>query len=417
MNDLYAANTPAAFWRPVQPVPAAVWDEATRAAAAVLPPPLAHVSANGAAPADLAGHVMTRALDESLFGDDRYRLSGLKSIYYAYARPLLPTWVRPLLRKVYHPAEEVHSLLGWPVEDRFVRFQFALMAAVIERLGQESINILGLWPGGNRFAFVLTHDVEARRGHDFVRRVMDLEEKYGFRSSFNFVPEGYVVDRDLLHEMRVRGFEIGVHGLKHDGRLFSSRELFEERARKINAYAREWEAVGYRSPMTHRNPERMQALDIDYDLSFFDTDPFEPMAGGSMSIWPYFIGRFVELPYTLMQDHRYLEVLEQRTPDLWLEKVAFIEQNYGMALLNSHPDYLLKPGGMEVYEGLLAAMARRKACWHALPREVAAWWRRRAAAGPDQLATAAGRADLAGAVAWTLEKRGDRLAIRVPGAN
>jgi hypothetical protein len=230
------------------------------------------------------------------------------------------------------------------------------------------------------------------------------------------VPEGYQIDDDLLDEMRARGFEIGVHGLKHDGRLFSSRDLFEERARAINAYAAKWGAVGYRSPMTHRNPEWMQVLDIDYDLSFFDTDPYEPMAGGTMSIWPFFIGRFVELPYTLMQDHRYLEVLGQRTPGLWLEKVDFIEANYGMVLLNSHPDYLLKPGGMAVYEGLLGAMARRANCWRALPREVADWWRRRDAVDPWQLTLPAGRSELPDAVIWTLEKRGNQLQVCVPGA-
>ena len=365
MNDLYAANTPAAFWRPVQSISPVLWDGAARAAAGVLPPGLAESASNGAA----AG-ILGRALDESLFGEERYRLSGLKSIYYAVARPLLPTWVRPLLRKVYHPADDVQSALGWPVEDRLVRFQFALLARVMDELGQDALNIVGLWPGGNRFACVLTHDVEARPGHDFVRQVMALEEKYGFRSSFNFVPEGYRVDGDLLDEMRARGFEVGVHGLKHDGRLFASRQLFEERAQKINGYARQWGAVGYRSPMTHRNPEWMQSLEIDYDLSFFDTDPYEPMAGGSMSIWPYFIGRFVELPYTLMQDHRYLEVLEQRSPDLWLEKVDFIEDHYGMVLLNSHPDYLLKPGGMAVYEAcLLYTSCRCCAC-------ATRWWRR-----------------------------------------
>ncbi|CUS03404.2 protein of unknown function [Candidatus Promineifilum breve] len=411
MNDLYAANTPAAFWRPVQSISPVLWDGAARAAAGVLPPGLAESASNGAA----AG-ILGRALDESLFGEERYRLSGLKSIYYAVARPLLPTWVRPLLRKVYHPADDVQSALGWPVEDRLVRFQFALLARVMDELGQDALNIVGLWPGGNRFACVLTHDVEARPGHDFVRQVMALEEKYGFRSSFNFVPEGYRVDGDLLDEMRARGFEVGVHGLKHDGRLFASRQLFEERAQKINGYARQWGAVGYRSPMTHRNPEWMQSLEIDYDLSFFDTDPYEPMAGGSMSIWPYFIGRFVELPYTLMQDHRYLEVLEQRSPDLWLEKVDFIEDHYGMVLLNSHPDYLLKPGGMAVYEALLAALAQRRDCWRALPREAADWWRRRAATDAAQLATPAGRAALPEAVVWTIENRGNRLVANVPGA-
>ena len=31
----------------------------------------------------------------------------------------------------------------------------------------------------------------------------------------------------------------------------------------------------------------MQALEIEYDLSFFDTDPCEPIPGGTMSIWPF----------------------------------------------------------------------------------------------------------------------------------
>ena len=406
MNELFAANTPAAFWRPLSNVPTSVWERATTEAEALLPAPLA---------GDGHADIMARALDESLFGPDRYRLSGLKSIYYAVARPLLPTWVRPLLRKVYHPADDVQSLLDWPIEDRYVRFQMALIGHVLDQLELRSLDIVGLWPSGNRFALVLTHDVEARLGHDFVRQVMDLEEKYGFRSSFNFVPEGYKIDRDLLDEMRRRGFEVGVHGLTHDGRLFSSRDVFEARARKINDYAAQWGAVGYRSPMTHRHPLWMQSLDIEYDLSFFDTDPYEPMAGGSMSIWPYMIGRFVELPYTLMQDHRYLEVLEQGTPDLWLQKVDFIEAHYGMALLNSHPDYLLKPGGMAVYEALLAAMAQRQGCYHALPRDVADWWRRRAAFGPENMAQSGARPALDEAVIWKLERRGDGVDVIIPG--
>ncbi len=397
MDDLFAANTPDTFWRPLSEVPAAVWQSSIGEAATLLPPALA-----GGPLADVIANV----LNESLFGDERYRLSGLKALYYAYARPLLPTWVRPLLRKVYHPAEEVQSALGWPLEDRYVRFQFALVDAVLRRLGADSLDIVGLWPDGHHFAFVLTHDVEARVGHDFVPRVMALEEKYGFRASYNFVPEGYRIDAGLLQDIRDRGHEVGVHGLKHDGRLFSSRELFEQRARRINTYAAEWGAVGYRSPMTHRNPEWMQSLQIDYDLSFFDTDPYEPMPGGVMSIWPFFMGRFVELPYTMMQDHRYLEVLMQRSPDLWLEKIDFIEAHYGMALLNSHPDYLLKPGGMAVYEGLLAALRERAGYWAALPRDVAAWWRRRAAAPP-------GDAAFAGATVWTLVNEGGRVGAHI----
>ena len=80
----------------------------------------------------------------------------------------------------------------------------------------------------------------------------------------------------------------------------------------------------------------MQALEVEYDSSFFDTDPYEPMPGGTMSIWPFFLGHFVELPYTLVQDHTLSVILGERTPRLWLDKVDFIEHlGYGCAKFRS----------------------------------------------------------------------------------
>ena len=127
----------------------------------------------------------------------------------------------------------------------------------------------------------------------------------------------------------------------------------------------------------------MQVLDIEYDLSFFDTDPFEPIPGGSMSIWPYVVGRFVELPYTLAQDCTLTVILGEKSPHIWLQKVDFIEKYCGMALLNTHPDYLADPVTWSVYAELLQAMKKREGYWHALPRDVARWWRARAFTPPD----------------------------------
>ena len=57
---------------------------------------------------------------------------------------------------------------------------------------------------------------------------MNIEEKYGFRSSFNFVAGDYQVPEELLNELQTRGFEVGIHGLHHDGNIFRSRKVFEE---------------------------------------------------------------------------------------------------------------------------------------------------------------------------------------------
>src|SRR6201982_1158250 len=87
------------------------------------------------------------------------------------------------------------------------------------------------WPENKKFALVLTHDVESAVGLRKCRKLMQLEMDAWFRSSFNFVPEGdYRLPPELREELAQNGFEIGNHGLKHDGRLFTSRRKFKQSA-------------------------------------------------------------------------------------------------------------------------------------------------------------------------------------------
>jgi hypothetical protein len=50
-----------------------------------------------------------------------------------------------------------------------------------------------------------------------------------------------------------------------------------------------------------------------------------------------------------------------------------------MALLITHPDYMLERRTRRAYRRLLEAFRHDPTAWSALPREVSAWWRRRAA--------------------------------------
>jgi len=86
---------------------------------------------------------------------------------------------------------------------------------------------------------------------------------------------------------------VGVHGLLHDGKLYQSRELFLKRAKRINHYLAQWGAVGFRSPAMHRNLDWIHDLNIEYDASTFDTDPFEPQADGTGTIFPFFVRKGV----------------------------------------------------------------------------------------------------------------------------
>ena len=268
------------------------------------------------------------------------------------------------------------------------------VALLLQQTGQAAVPFIHFWPHGRRYALVLTHDVETAIGQARVRELADIDASYGFRSSFNFVPERYALDLDLVAELRHNGFEVGVHGLKHDGRLFQSHREFLRQAERINRHVKALGASGFRAPCTHRHPGWMQALDIEYDLSFFDSDPYEPIPGGTMSLWPFEIGRFLELPYTLVQDYTLTSVLKETSPRLWLEKVDFIQRHCGMALVNTHPDYLPDRTTRDVYTAFLAAIRSRGDYWNAPAQEVARWWRARREAPSIS--------DLPGAVQGTL---------------
>ena len=133
-------------------------------------------------------------------------------------------------------------------------------------------------------------------------------------------------------------------------------------------------------PSTLRNPLLIQQLGLDYDSSWSDVARYEPQPGGCCSWLPFFIGgELLELPITLVQDYTLFELLREPSEEPWIAKATFLRKHGGMALLLTHPDYLNSPARLAAYERFLAAQAADASAWHALPVEVASWWRRRAA--------------------------------------
>jgi hypothetical protein len=266
---------------------------------------------------------------------------------------------------------------------------------VLERAGRPPEGWRG-WPAGKQFAFVLTHDVEGERGLNRVKQLAEIEMELGFRSSFNLVPEGeYLVSKDLREWLTGAGFEVGVHDLRHDGSLFRSHRDFCHQAPRINYHLKEWGATGFRAAFMFHNLDWIRELDVEYDASTFDTDPFEPQPDNVGTIFPFWVegkdGRpgYVELPYTLVQDSTLFPLLQERTADIWKRKVDWVAQRGGMALVNVHPDYLTvneQPSSarefpLARYIDLLTYVKQRYAgvYWNLLPRDLARWFRSRQA--------------------------------------
>ena len=142
------------------------------------------------------------------------------------------------------------------------------------------------------------------------------------------------------------GCEIGLHGLYHDGKLFKSKKIFDERVKKINYYLKSWNAVGFRAPSMHHNLDWIADLNIKYDMSTFDTDPFEPQSDGVETIFPFCVYNalkrksFIELPYTMAQDFTLFILMKELDISIWQRKLDWIAQKGGMVLINTHPDYM-----------------------------------------------------------------------------
>ena len=365
MSNLWASNHPRNFWQCCPDLSDDVWQDAI-----IKSIPLLRLE-DEECDIDSA---LALTLGEERFGPDHWELGFLKRVYYLF-KPIIPRSVARQLRRLYNLGAKTQGV--WPIEYRYANFLWEVFRQVLVLSSNKESLIKSFWPNHNQFAFVLTHDIETSAGQEYIEAVADFEESMGFRSLFNFVPERYKLNYRLMDDLRRRGFEIGVHGLKHNGRLFDSKPTFMKNAERINKYLHEWDATGFRAELTYRQPEWMQALEIEYDLSFFDTDPFEPIPGGTMSIWPFFIGHFVELPYTLMQDYSLVAILGEKTPRLWIEKVDFIQRYYGMVLVNTHPDYLIEQVNWKIYSDFLQSIKYRGDYWHALPKYIAKWWRAR----------------------------------------
>ncbi|MGB9706865.1 MAG: glycosyltransferase [Microgenomates group bacterium] len=304
--------------------------------------------------------------------------------------------------------------------------------------------------------------MESEKGLEKVIELAKLEESMGFRSSFNFVAEDYEVPQEIIDYLKTHGFEIGIHGLNHKGNIFKSYRHFKKQVPKINEYLKKWGAVGFRAPSMYHNLNWVGELNIEYDSSTFDTDPFEPQPDAVGTIFPFLVPRhrsfnkinpkdqideknqidqinqtnqtdrfslcalrsapgdtkafspsasrlpphdknisfdamrsalcsmpessyFVELPYTLPQDHLLFILLQEKDISIWKKKLDWIAEKGGMALLGVHPDYLNFDGEKNnleeypsyFYENFLGYIKEKYngQYWNPLPGDITNYYR------------------------------------------
>lgn len=307
--------------------------------------------------------------------------SVLARMYY-FARPVLPVGLRKHLQAWYLRGWKKLSFPRWPVDCTVDDLHEQLLLVAVRASGLQRIPFIWFWPEGASSCAIMTHDVETAAGRDLCTMLMDIDDSYRVKSSFQVIPEQrYVASADFLNSIRSRGFEIVVHDLNHDGHLYRDRKQFLERAAKINAYGKLYGAQGFRAGALYRKQVWYDALDFAYDMSVPNVAHLDPQRGGCCTVMPYFLGKILELPVTTSQDYTLFNILNDDSIDLWKQQTALIMRKHGLMSFIAHPDYLASTRQRDMYQQLLNHLVQlrdEKDVWVTTPGEVNRWWRQRA---------------------------------------
>ncbi len=300
---------------------------------------------------------------------------------YYLIRPFLGVSLRKHFQKLFLRGWDAIPFPGWPVDMTVERLLEKLMILLLKSQEAGAVPFIWFWPDGASSCAMMTHDVETGTGLGFCPELMDVDDAWGIKASFQIVPEKrYPVTPQFLDSIRNRGFELNVQDLNHDGHLFDNRKRFLVRAEAINGYAKAFGARGFRAAMMHRNPDWYEALGVSYDLSIPNTAHLEPQHGGCCTVFPYFIGNVLELPLTTTQDYSLFHILNDYSIELWKRQIGLIRQRHGLVSFIIHPDYIIAKRARDTYLALLEHLTGlREDCnvWMPLPGEVDRWWRER----------------------------------------
>jgi len=224
---------------------------------------------------------------------------------------------------------------------------------------------------------VLTHDIDSCSGFDWVKEIAGLEMSLGVRSSWNVVTSLYDMRHDILEWLVEQGFEIGVHGSRHDSRLaFLPADAMEARFKEMLELRDRYEVAGFRSPSWLRTNQLFELMSryFKYDCSCLDVDRICPAGhGGVGTVRPFVRDGLVALPTTIpLEVPVFLGMEWNEVPEYWTTKVQWLLAVNGTILVNTHPDphYSGNTEALAAYKRFLESCLSQ-GCTNRLPRVVA----------------------------------------------
>jgi peptidoglycan/xylan/chitin deacetylase (PgdA/CDA1 family) len=256
-----------------------------------------------------------------------------------------------------------------------------ILSSAIERLSEKKIE-RKTW-NGKKYACLITHDIDTRKGLQRAKHLKKLEEKYDTPSAWYIPSEHYKLDTEKVKDLANHG-EIGAHDTKHDGKLAQlPRQKLVKRFREAKQTLEkivDCSVDGFRAPLLQHNVDIIQALEdagFTYDTSIPTWEPKHPYVmkpHGIGSVNPVKMSRIVEIPVSLPQDHQMINVLgltPKQTVEAWMKLKETIRDIGGICTVLVHPSYELAPSKkLNTYEDLINALATDDDAWVTVPTEI-----------------------------------------------
>ena len=288
---------------------------------------------------------------------------------------LAPKRLRDLFTKGHGGQESLSFCDKLPLD----ALRFILVKA-IEKLSEKTLHRKA-W-NGKKYAYIVTHDVDTRKGLQRARCLKKLEEKYDVPSAWYIPSKRYKLNLETIKELANYG-EIGAHDTRHDGKLaqLPKRKLIErllEAKRTLERIARQ-PVEGFRAPILQHNFMIIQALEdagYTYDTSIPTWEPKHPYTRkphGIATVYSLTLNGLTEIPVTLPQDHQLLHVSGLTPREVikkWLDMTSVVKNLGGLCTFLVHPDYELANMKLDLYEELVNTIASDSQAWITVPSKI-----------------------------------------------
>lgn len=315
--------------------------------------------------------------------------------YYRQKRPMhsklpfdytkVPVVIRNALFNLLVKSKPDPKWPHWPIEKSVELIRHLYIKSISIKL-RKKIPYISFWPENKKVAIVVTHDCDTESSFKNIKKIRDIEKKYGIVSSWNILSNKYKIDKSILKRLKKEGCEIGLHGYNHDNKLpFLKEDKITKRIDSASDLIQEFEIKGFRSPSLLRNKKFLELLSnyFSYDSSTCDTDILSPVAirSGTCTVFPFFINNMVEIPITMPQDYRLIRLNKTKNQifEIWKNKINFLREVNGIAVLLTHPDSHIFGNDkyLGVYEKTLKYLTSFEDYWFTPACKIEKWWNER----------------------------------------